>query len=126
MYFFKFLIMKIKFLIIDRWTKDFVREVYERNESDQSDYSVEYAESVEMAVYELAEQFITGHCENSGDLTAIPIGKSIQEMLTGIYNHFEECDGMLFTSLEFSEDVEQFLYSLGSYLSKGNFSEPFL
>lgn len=118
--------MKMTVLKIDRWTKEFIREVYERNESNNPDNSVEYSESLEMTAFELAEQFVTGHFENGEDLTTIQIGKSVQDILDDIFNHFEECDGMLFASLDFSEDVEQFLYSLGRYLSKGNFLEPLL
>lgn len=37
----------------------------------------------------------------------------------------EDDDGELFNSYELTETMEHFLYSLGKYLVRGDFNEPF-
>ena len=117
--------MKNNCLFIDRWTKEFLREVYFRTECHQPDNSVEYSESIEMTAYELAEQVVTGRAEPDEDAIRIPIDKSVQDILEEIYETYEDNDGELFYSLEFSETMEQFLYQLGRYMIEGDFTVPF-
>ena len=117
--------MKNNCLFIDRWTKEFLREVYFRTERHQPDNSVEYSESIEMTVYGLAEQVVTGQAESDEDAIRIPIDKSVQELLEEIYDTYEENDGYLFHSYELSETLEQFMYNLGRYMIEGDFTEPF-
>lgn len=113
------------FLIIDGITKEFLLEVYYRVENDSSDYSEEYSEEVEMTASELAEQLVTGQTEDGENSIKIYVNKTAQDFLVEVHEHFEDCAGMLFVSLEMSEAMESFLYSLGKYLVQGDFNEPF-
>ena len=117
--------MKQDFLLIDGFTNDFAREVYFRTEGHQPDNSVEYSESIEMTAYELAKQVITGLAESDNDAIRIPIDESVKDILKDIYETFEENDGRLFISYEFSEMLEEFLCSLGEYLVRADFNKPF-
>ena len=117
--------MKQDFLLIDGFTNDFAREVYFRTEGHQPDNSVEYSESIEMTAYELAEQVVTGQVESEEDAIRIPIDEPVQDILNDIYKNYEDNDGRLFISYEFSETLEQFLYSLGDYFVRGDYNKPF-
>ena len=117
--------MKQDCLLIDGLMNDFLREVYYRTERHQPDNSVEYSESIEMTVYGLAEQVVTGHAESDEDTIRILIDESVKDILKEIYETYEENDGYLFHSYELSETLEQFLYSLGKYLVQGCFNKPF-
>ena len=118
--------MKNNCLIIDRWTKEFLREVYFRTECHQPDNSVEYSESIEMTVYKLAGQVVTGQAESDKDTIRVPIDKSVQDIFEEIYETYEDYDGGLFYSYELTETMEQFLYSLGKYLIRGDYHKPFV
>lgn len=113
------------YLYLDRWTKELLREVYYRTEHNQPDYSVEFAESIEITTCELAEKLVTDYTESGEDVTKISIDKSAQDFLIEVHKHHENSDGMLFGSLEMSEAMESFLYLLGKYLVKGDYNEPF-
>ena len=117
--------MKQDFLLIDGFTKDFLCEVYYRAERHQPDNSVEYSESIEMTACELAEQVVTGLAESDEAAIRIPIDESVQDFLKEIYETYEDNDGELFNSYELTEAMEQYLYSLGKYLVRGDFDEPF-
>lgn len=117
--------MKNVCLFIDRLTKEFLCEVYYRTERHQPDTSVEFSESIEMTAYELAEQVVTGQVDSDEDIIPIPIDESVQNILEEIYETYEDNDGELFNSYELSETLEHFLYSLGKYLIRGDFNEPF-
>ena len=117
--------MKQHCLLIDGMTKEFLLEVYYRVENDSPDYSEEYSEEVEMTASELAEQFVTGRTEDNENVIKVHIDKSTQDFLVEVHEHFEKCDGMLFASLDMTEAMESFLYSLGKYLVQGDFNEPF-
>jgi hypothetical protein len=117
--------MKQDFLLIDGYTNDFVREVFNRTERHQPDDSVEFSECIEMTAFELAEQLVTGQVESDEDAIRIPIDESVKDILKDIYETFEENDGRLFISYEFSEMLEEFLYSLGEYLVRADFNKPF-
>ena len=122
---FKIKNMKNNYLFINRWTKEFLREVYYRVENDSPDNSVEYSESIEMTTFELAEQVVTGQEESDEDAIRIPIGKSVQDLLEEIYETYEDNDGGLFYSYELTETMEQFLYKLGSYVIEDDITIPF-
>lgn len=117
--------MKQDFLLIDGFTNDFAREVYFRTEGHQPDNSVEYSECMEMTAFELAEQLVTGQVKSDKEVIRIPIDETVQDYLKEIYETFEENDGRLFISYEFSEMLEQFLCSLGEYLVRADFNKPF-
>ena len=117
--------MKQDCLFIDGMTKEFILEVYYRVENDSPDYSVEYNEELEMTASELAEQVVTGQVEDGENVIKVHIDKSAQDFLAEIHEHFEDCGGMLFASLEMTEAMESFLYSLGKYLVQGDSNEPF-
>lgn len=117
--------MKKDCLFINAFTKDFLLEVYYRAENDSPDYSVEYSEEVEMTTSELAEQFVTSETEDRENAIKVFVDKSARDFLIAIHEHFEENDDMLFVSLELTEAMEQFLYSLGKYLVRGDYNEPF-
>ena len=116
--------MKQDFLLIDGFTNDFAREVYFRTEGHQPDNSVEYNESIEMTAFELAKQLVTVQTESDNDAIRIPIDESVQDILNDIYKNYEDNDGRLFISYEFSETLEQFLYLLGEYLVRGDYNKP--
>ena len=117
--------MKQDYLSIDGPTKEFLREVYFRTERHQPDNSVEYSECIEMTACELAEQVVTGHAVSDEDTIRIPNDESVRDILEEIYETYEENDGYLFPSYELSEAMEQFLYSLGKYLVRGDYNESF-
>ena len=117
--------MKQDFLLIDGYTNDFVREVFNRTERHQPDDSVEFSECIEMTAFELAEQLVTGQVESDEDAIRIPIDESIKNILKEIYETYEDNDGELFNSYELTETMEQFLYSLGKYLVRGDNNKPF-
>ena len=117
--------MKQDFLLIDGYTNDFVREVFNRTERHQPDNSVEFSECIEMTAFELAEQLVTGQVGSDEDAIRIPINESVKDILKDIYETFEENDGRLFISYEFAEMLEEFLYSLGEYLVRADFNNPF-
>ena len=117
--------MKNNCLFINRWTKEFLREVYYRTERNQPDTSVEYSESIEMTMYELAEQVVTGQEESDEDVITILIDKSVQNLLEEIYETYEDNDGGLFYSYDLTETMEQFLYKLGSYVIEDDITIPF-
>ena len=113
------------FVIIDGMTKEFLLEVYYRIENDSPDYSVEYSEEVEMTASEIAEQLVTDRTEGTEKVIIVIIDKSTQDFLVKVHEHYEEYDGMLFASLDMTEAMESFLYSLGKYLIQGDYNEPF-
>lgn len=117
--------MKKNYLFINGSTKEFILEVYHRAENDSPDYSVEYSEEVEMTTAELADQLVTGENEDREKAIKVFVDKSARDFLIAIHEHFEENDDMLFVSLELTEVMEQFLYSLGKYLVRGDYNEPF-
>ena len=117
--------MKQVFLLIDDLMNDFLREVYYRAECNQPDNSVEYSESIEMTVYELAKQGVTSLAESDEADIRIPIDESVQDFLKEIYETYEDNNGELFNSYELTETMEQFLYSLGKYLVRGDNNKPF-
>ena len=117
--------MKKNCLFINGSTKEFLLEVYYRAENDSPDYSVEYGEEVEMITYEFAEQLVTGEIEDREKAIKVFVDNSARDFLIAIHEHFEENDDMLFVSLELTEAMEQFLYSLGKYLVQGDYNEPF-
>ena len=124
------IILKVKdminnYLFIDGLTKDFILEVYYRVVNDSPDCSEEYSEEVEMTVSELAEQVVTGQVEDGENVIKVHIAKSAQDFLAEVHEHFEKCDGMLFASLDMTEAMESFLYSLGKYLVQGDFNKLF-
>lgn len=118
--------MKQDCLFIGGLTKEFLLEVYYRVENDSPDNSVEYSESIEMTMYELAEQVVTGQEESDEDVITILIDKSVQDLLEEIYETYEDNDGGLFYSYELTETMEHFLYSLGKYLIRGDYHKPFV
>jgi hypothetical protein len=117
--------MKQDFLLIDGYTNDFVREVFNKTERHQPDDSVEFSECIEMTAFELAEQLVTGQVKSDKEVIRIPIDETVQDYLKEIYETFEKNDGRLFISYEFSEMLEEFLCSLGEYLVRADFNKPF-
>ena len=117
--------MKQNCLFIDGLTKEFLLEVYYRVENDSPDYSEEFSEEVEMTASELAEQVATGQAEDGENVIKVHIDKSAHDFLVEVKEHFDDYDGMLFASLDMTEAMESFLYSLGKYLVQGDFNKPF-
>ncbi len=117
--------MKKNYLLVNNYVVELAREVYWREEHHQPDYSLEYSESIEMTVSELAEQLVTNHANASVDVVRIPIDRSVIDFLTEVYQSSVENDDQLFVSFELSEGQEQFLYELGQYLEKGDYKSPF-
>ena len=115
--------MKTYNLYIDPFIEGFICEVYDRNQNDNPDYSIEYSEQIEMTSSELADQIMTKNIETQ-DTIKIPIDKNTRHFLIKVYKHFQWTNG-LFGSFEMTEEMEEFLYWLGEYLTKGDFSEPF-
>jgi len=117
--------MKHDLILIDEYTKEFVDEVFVRNEQDDPDLSLEFDESVEMTTFEIANQFVNGKSPIGKEIIKIPIDKSVKDYLKDVYENGIDDDFSLFADYDSSREKEEFLYSLGKYMAAGNFKKPF-